>query len=122
MKVFNFQSVMQDKVYYLDKGIFLRKIVGCRLATVTMLLIVIYKIHLYNHFCRSIIRKNFYKRAIIRIFSRNYTFMCKYRAYFDSRETISQKTINLSCQFFENTFSNGLFFYRFDSKSPSIKC
>lgn len=44
MKVFNFQStycVIQDKVYYLDKRIFLRKIVSCRLAIVTMLLIVI---------------------------------------------------------------------------------
>lgn len=78
MKVFNFQStycVIQDKVYYLDKKIFLRKIVGCGLAIVTMSLIVIYKIHLYNHFCRSIIRKIFCKWAIIRIFNRNYTFM-----------------------------------------------
>lgn len=50
MKVFNFQStycVIQDKVYYLDKRICLRKIVSCRLAIVTMLLIVIYKIHLW---------------------------------------------------------------------------
>lgn len=73
MKVFNFQCtycVIQDKVYYLDKRIFLRKIVSCRLAIVTMLLIVIYKIHLYNHFCRSIVRKI--------SFNRNYTFMCKY--------------------------------------------
>lgn len=63
MKLFNFQStycVIQDKVYYLDKKIFLRKIVGCRFAIVTMSLIVIYKIHLCNHFCRSIIRKIFF--------------------------------------------------------------